>query len=96
MHYGLMRTLLAVAITTLALPLVATEAQAQQARPDRIAGEPNLNGIWQAINAANWNLECGVRLGRDLATWLQWGYAGGAKPRRRRHHAVSARCPGPA
>jgi hypothetical protein len=26
-------------------------------RPDRIAGRPNLNGIWQAINTANWNLE---------------------------------------
>jgi len=24
---------------------------------DRIAGRPNLNGIWQAINTANWNLE---------------------------------------
>ena len=27
------------------------------ARPDRIAGHPNLNGIWQAMNGANWNLE---------------------------------------
>jgi hypothetical protein len=27
------------------------------ARPARIAGRPNLNGIWQAINTANWNLE---------------------------------------
>ena len=26
-------------------------------RADRIAGHPNLNGIWQAINTANWNLE---------------------------------------
>ena len=26
-------------------------------RSDRIAGRPNLNGIWQAINTANWNLE---------------------------------------
>ncbi|MFT5320587.1 MAG: hypothetical protein ACI934_000728, partial [Pseudohongiellaceae bacterium] len=24
---------------------------------DRIAGKPNLNGIWQAVNTANWNLE---------------------------------------
>jgi hypothetical protein len=30
---------------------------APAARPDRIAGRPNLNGIWQAINTANWNLE---------------------------------------
>jgi hypothetical protein len=27
------------------------------ARRDRIAGHPNLNGIWQAINTANWDLE---------------------------------------
>src|SRR5436190_20679682 len=26
-------------------------------RPDRIAGHPNLNGVWQAINTANWNVE---------------------------------------
>ena len=33
-------------------------AQAQQpARPATIAGHPNFNGIWQALNTANWNLE---------------------------------------
>src|SRR5262245_12504518 len=26
-------------------------------QPQRIASHPNLNGIWQAINSANWNLE---------------------------------------
>jgi len=30
---------------------------AAPARPARIAGKPNMNGIWQAINTANWNLE---------------------------------------
>src|SRR5437763_927349 len=25
--------------------------------PGRIAGHPNLNGVWQAINTANWNIE---------------------------------------
>jgi len=30
---------------------------APAARTDRIAGRPNLNGVWQAINTANWNLE---------------------------------------
>src|SRR5262249_56366586 len=30
---------------------------APTARPNRIAGRPNLNGIWQANNTANWNLE---------------------------------------
>jgi len=31
--------------------------RASAARLDRIAGHPNLNGIWQAINTANWSLE---------------------------------------
>src|SRR5437762_13270380 len=31
--------------------------RAPAARADRIAGRPNLNGVWQAINTANWNLE---------------------------------------
>jgi hypothetical protein len=30
---------------------------ATPARPARIAGRPNMNGIWQAINTANYNLE---------------------------------------
>jgi hypothetical protein len=29
----------------------------QPARPARIGGHPNFNGIWQSINSANWNLE---------------------------------------
>jgi hypothetical protein len=28
-----------------------------KARPKRVAGHPNLNGVWQALNTANWNLE---------------------------------------
>ena len=35
----------------------AGRGAAPAARPDRIAGHPNLNGIWQAVNTANWNLE---------------------------------------
>jgi hypothetical protein len=30
---------------------------AAAARPARIAGKPNMNGIWQSIGTANWNLE---------------------------------------
>jgi hypothetical protein len=30
---------------------------AAQNRPARIAGRPNMNGVWQAINTAHWNLE---------------------------------------
>jgi hypothetical protein len=36
---------------------VESRGGAPTARPNRIAGHPNLNGIWQAINSANWNLE---------------------------------------
>ena len=34
----------------------ATPAETQAARPARIAGKPNLNGIWQALNTANYNI----------------------------------------
>jgi len=43
----------------LAFALLATlpaTAVAQQ-QPERIEGKPNLNGIWQAMNTAYWNLE---------------------------------------
>src|SRR5678816_3763068 len=37
---------------------VPQPAKAQPAqRPATIAGHPNLNGVWQALNTANWNLE---------------------------------------
>jgi hypothetical protein len=36
--------------------VVTAEAQERE-RPERIAGKPNLNGIWQALNTAHWNLE---------------------------------------
>jgi hypothetical protein len=35
----------------------AVQAQPQADRPSRIAGHPDLNGIWQALNTAYWNLE---------------------------------------
>jgi hypothetical protein len=34
-------------------PLLAQE----RSPPERIGGKPNLNGIWQAVNEAHWNLE---------------------------------------
>lgn len=51
-------TLLAVAVGTAfaALPGLSL-AQNNAARPARIGGQPNLNGIWQAIGTAHWNLE---------------------------------------
>jgi hypothetical protein len=58
MRYRFTGALVAMAM---AAALVATPdavwGQAQQQRPERIAGQPNLNGVWQAINTANWNLE---------------------------------------
>jgi hypothetical protein len=45
-------------VATAAIALTAGAAEAQQAqRPDRIVGHPNLNGVWQALNTAYWNLE---------------------------------------
>ena len=38
--------------------IAVAPASAQQVQqPERIDGKPNLNGIWQAMNTANWNLE---------------------------------------
>jgi hypothetical protein len=45
------------AAALLAVVPSAGYSQQQPARPERIAGEPNLNGIWQAVNSAHWNLE---------------------------------------
>jgi hypothetical protein len=45
---------------TVAAALATAPSFAQQTdanRPERIAGQPNINGIWQAMNSANWNLE---------------------------------------
>jgi len=49
-------TLTAVAAFAASFALVAPSA-AQTANPARIAGKPNLNGIWQAVNTAYWNVE---------------------------------------
>jgi hypothetical protein len=37
--------------------IAAAGVWAQQAPPARIAGKPNLTGVWQYIGEANWNLE---------------------------------------
>jgi hypothetical protein len=42
----------------LSLSVLLQPALAQESRrPERIGGKPNLNGIWQAMNEAHWNLE---------------------------------------
>jgi hypothetical protein len=48
----------AIVIAALAMTLALFMPNAAQAQtPARIAGKPNLNGIWQAINTAYWNIE---------------------------------------
>src|SRR5580704_12875068 len=41
----------------LSVLLATTAGVAASAEIPRLAGKPNLNGIWQAMNSANWNLE---------------------------------------
>jgi len=41
----------------IALVLALNAAAAMAADIPRLLGRPNLNGIWQAMNSANWNLE---------------------------------------
>jgi hypothetical protein len=41
----------------IATPPVAGQAPAPYRAPRTADGKPNLNGIWQAINTANWDLE---------------------------------------
>jgi hypothetical protein len=47
--------LLACALSLLALSHAALAQE--RTRPARIGGKPNLNGIWQAMNTASWDLE---------------------------------------
>ena len=51
----------AIAAALAVLALVATEIPTSEgqstAPPARIGGHPNLNGVWQAVNTAYWNLE---------------------------------------
>ena len=63
MHYQKKIALTAVAAAAMTLCAALSYAQqkaaapARSARPARIAGQPNINGVWQAMNSANWNLE---------------------------------------
>ena len=49
-------TVVMVAVLTLAMEPAAGQARAYRA-PRTADGKPNLNGIWQAINEANWDIE---------------------------------------
>lgn len=45
------------AVVLTAIVLRSGPSEAQTANPARVNGKPNLNGVWQAVNSAHWNLE---------------------------------------
>ncbi|MGD8325029.1 MAG: hypothetical protein PVF50_11750 [Gammaproteobacteria bacterium] len=47
----------ALALTALTFAITTSISAQDTQRPARIGGRPNLNGIWQAMNTAHWNLE---------------------------------------
>ncbi len=56
------KTVIVTALAAAVLGSAPSFAQAQApaksaARPARIAGQPNFNGVWQAVGTAHWNLE---------------------------------------
>ena len=57
MRHGLPAAALCVLAVVAAAGLAVTAVAQERERPERIAGKPNFNGIWQAINTAHWNLE---------------------------------------
>jgi hypothetical protein len=58
---GMRNRLIRAGVATTAIMLVAlpgaAQSQEQPARPERVADQPNFNGVWRALNSANWNLE---------------------------------------
>jgi hypothetical protein len=65
-------------ITTLQLGVTPTASQADAYKAPRTAdGKPNLNGVWQALNTANWNIqEHAARAGQVVALGARAGLAG--------------------
>jgi hypothetical protein len=57
MRYPFLCAALATAVSALAALPGGAGAAEREDRPQRISGHPNLNGLWQALNTANWNLE---------------------------------------
>jgi hypothetical protein len=49
------------------VPAMAQTSSQQQQQAERIDGKPNLNGVWQVLNTANWNLEPHVAETNPLA-----------------------------
>lgn len=57
-----------------ALCLIAASTQGQETRPERLNGKPNLNGLWQAMNTAYWNLE--AHSAQSIEDWWELGALG--------------------
>jgi hypothetical protein len=57
MHNRSTGIILALALAIAAGILPGTLQAKDKKDPDRIAGHPNVNGIWQVMNSADWNLE---------------------------------------
>ncbi|HEX6993682.1 MAG TPA: hypothetical protein VF339_05990 [Gammaproteobacteria bacterium] len=45
------------AVMAVLVSMGLASSAAAQTQPERIGGRPNLNGVWQAIGTAHWNLE---------------------------------------
>jgi hypothetical protein len=60
------------------LTAISAAAAAQGDRPERIGEQPNFNGIWQALNTANWNLE--AHAASALEDFWQLGSLGAIPP----------------
>ena len=57
MRYRLTGTVLAMAMTAAVFGAPGALQAKEIKQPDKIAGHPNMNGIWQVMNSADWNLE---------------------------------------
>jgi len=59
----------AAAVVLAVVSFSVTRSSGQAQRPARIDGHPNLSGVWQALNEANWDLEAhGARAGMITQT----------------------------
>jgi hypothetical protein len=56
-HHGALPVLGLAAAVALTIVAAFVPASSQAQSPARIDGKPNLNGLWEALNGAYWNLE---------------------------------------
>ena len=56
------------------LVAISPAAHSQTPRPARVGGHPNLNGVWQALNTAEWNLE--AHSASAIPSWWPLGALG--------------------